>query len=128
MDPSGDTSNDDDADEQTAQEAAINNKAVEETVRSLIKRESTNAINAAKKKDFAAWINKNYTGWEAKLADKLEAIGLDRDLAVKHCQESAQALALIAARTEPDQLQQAISTEVRDWSDRRIFSLMGLNK
>jgi len=128
MDPSGDTSNDDDVDEQASNETAINNRAAEETVRSLIKREATNAVNAAKKKDFAAWINKNYAGWEAKLADKLEAIGLDRDLAVKHCQESTQALALIAARTEPDQLQSAIQSEVRDWSDRRIFSLMGVNK
>ena len=101
-------------------------RAVEETIRSLIKTEANNAIAGAKSKNFGVWINKNYPKWESKLAEKLEALGLDRDLATKHCQQSVDALCKIAAR-ETNNLPMAIAAEVAVWTDR-TFNLMGINK
>ncbi|MFN7318473.1 MAG: phage portal protein, partial [bacterium] len=123
------TSEDDaseDAQEEQTQSSAMASRAVEETIRSLIKTEANNAIAGAKSKNFGVWINKNYPKWESKLAEKLEALGLDRDLARKHCHESVQALCGIALKETGD-LPKAIAAEVSTWTDR-TFNLMGINK
>jgi|694.fasta_scaffold19267_5 HK97 family phage portal protein len=128
--PEEDESSEDDASEDAQEEqtqaSAMASRAVEETIRSLIKTEANNAIAGAKSKNFGVWINKNYPKWESKLAEKLEALGIDRDLATKHCQESVDALCKIAAK-ETSNLPKAIAAEVAVWTDR-TFNLMGINK
>lgn len=101
-----------------------NARAIEETLRSMIRREATNAVNAAGKGQFGAWIGKNYAKWESKLADKLEAIGLDRDLARVHCQESTLELAGLAAKYGPKDLKSAVENTVKGW-ENRLFALKG---
>ena len=71
-----------------------------------------------------AWIGKNYPKWEAKLADKIEAIGLDRDLARVHCQESTRQLAELAAKHGPKDLKNAVENTVKGW-ENRLFALKG---
>jgi len=115
----------DSAQEQTSETTAMNNKAVEETLRSLIQREANNAANAAKKPHFVAWINKNYAKWEPKLAEKVEAIGLDRDLARTHCEESVAILVQIATETPPEKLEETVKNTVKTWQNR-VFSFQGV--
>lgn len=103
---------------------AMNNRAAEQMLRDLIKTEGNNAINAAGKAQFVAWIGKNYAKWQSKLADKIEAIGLDRDLARIHCEESTQKLAKLAAEYGQKDLQNAVKTEVESWGNR-VFNLLG---
>lgn len=107
--------------------SAINRLAVEETIRSLIQREANNAANAAKKPNFVAWINKNYAKWEPKLAEKIEAIGLDRDLARTHCEESVAILVQIASETKPEKLEETVKNAVKTWQNR-AFSFQGVDK
>ena len=118
----------DDQDEDDSQEdtqtQARNARAVDETLRSLIRTEANNAANAAGKAQFVAWIGKNYPKWEAKLADKIEAIGLDRDLARVHCQESTRQLAELAAKHGPKDLKNAVENTVKGW-ENRLFALKG---
>jgi HK97 family phage portal protein len=117
----------DDAEDESGNEAttkASNDRAIEETLRSLIKVEANNAINASARPQFVAWIGRNYPKWEAKLADKIEAIGLDRDLARIHCQESSRQLAELATKHGPKDLPNAIKNTVGTW-ESRVFSLKG---
>jgi HK97 family phage portal protein len=111
-------------DQEDTQEQARNDRAVEQMLRGLIKTEGNNAINASKKAQFVAWIGKKYPQWEAKLADKIEAIGLDRDLARIHCEKSTQILATLAAQYGGESLQKAVETEVKTW-ENRLFELKG---
>jgi len=111
-------------DQEDSQEQARNDRAVEQMLRGLIKTEGNNAISASKKAQFVAWIGKKYPQWEAKLADSIEAIGLDRDLARLHCEKSTQILAGLAAKYGGESLQKAVETEVKTW-ENRLFSLKG---
>ena len=114
----------DDAEDASEDSQAMNNRAAEQMLRDLIKTEGNNAINAAGKAQFVAWIGKNYAKWQSKLADKIEAIGLDRDLARIHCEESTQKLAELAAKYGQKDLQNAVKTEVESWGNR-VFNLLG---
>lgn len=114
----------DDAEDASEDSQAMNNRAAEQMLRDLIKTEGNNAINAAGKAQFVAWIGKNYAKWQSKLADKIEAIGLDRDLARIHCEESTQKLAELAAKHGQKDLQNAVETEVKSWGNR-VFNLLG---
>lgn len=109
-------------------QSSLNARAAEETIRSLIKREANNAISASKKKNFVAWIDKNYKQWQSKLADKLESIGLDRQLSENHCNKSVEALIKIATSVDSEHLERAVTQEVQDWADRRVFQLMGITE
>jgi HK97 family phage portal protein len=102
-----------------------NARAVEVMLRDLIKTEGNNAINAAGKGQFVAWIGKNYAKWQSKLADKVEAIGLDRDSARIHCEESARQLAELAAKHGPKDLQNAVRNTVETWGNRAILLQKG---
>ncbi len=114
-------------DEQEDSQDSRNDRAVEQMLRDLIKTEGNNAINASKKAQFVAWIGKNYPKWQNKLADKIEAIGLDRDLARIHCEKSTEILAGLAAKHGGNSLQKAVETEVKSW-ENRVFDLKGAQK
>lgn len=121
-----DDTSEDAQEESTQSSSAMASRAVEETIRSLIKTEANNAIAGSKSKNFGVWINKNYPKWETKLAEKLEALGIDRNLATEHCRQSVSALVNVA-QCEPDKLQEAVSKEVSNWTCR-VFNLMGVNR
>jgi len=124
-DPEPDIEDTPEDDREDTQEQARNDRAVEQMLRGLIRTEGNNAINASKKANFVAWIGKKYPQWQSKLSDSIEAIGLDRDLARKHCEKSTQILAGLAAKYGGESLQKAVETEVKTW-ENRLFSLKGL--
>lgn len=104
-----------------------NARAVEETIRSLLDREARNAISGSKRKNFCDWIDNNYAKWEVKLADKLEAIGLDRDLARIHCDESREMLLQVAQESTQETLLENVTALVKDWRNR-VYSITGVNE
>ena len=109
----GDSEPDDAEDESPAESSAT-----EAMLRSLITTEANNAISGAKSKNFCSWIEKNYAKWEPKLADKLEEIGIDRDLARVHCDESKQVLLDLAGRCTLENLLDTVTAAVKDWPNR----------
>jgi hypothetical protein len=125
----GDSSSSDPQDDNELPEdetVGSNARAVEETIRSLLDREANNAISGAKRKNFCDWIHNNYAKWEPKLADKLEAIGLDRDLARIHCDESREMLLQVAQESTQDTLMVNVTALVKDWKNR-VYSITGVN-
>jgi HK97 family phage portal protein len=115
---------DDTEEESSDSMAQANRSALEETLRSLISREANNAISGARSKNFCDWIDRNYAKWEPKLADKLEVLGMDRDLARVHCEESRSALLNVAGESTQEKLLPSVTALVRGWGDR-VYTLMG---
>lgn len=119
------------AQEQTPQEdsppATANNLALEDTLKTLCHREATDAINGANKENFVGWIDNYYEKWENKLAEKLENIGLDRDLARLHCNESRECLLDAAGRSGSDNLKTNVEATVKNWK-YRAYRLLEWNK
>jgi HK97 family phage portal protein len=103
---------------------ARNSRAVEAMLRSLIKTEANNAVRGAKAKNFVDSIERSYAKWEPKLAEKLEAIGLDRDLARTHCEESISELLEAAGSSTPENLEQNVKDVVSTWTNR-VYKLIG---
>jgi len=122
---STDTSKDKEEPDSPPDESMTNTLAIDETLRSLIKREASNAINGCKSKNFMTWMERNYSAWEIKLADKLESIGLDRDNASVHCRDSKNFLMDVAGRSTPETLEQNVRDEVANWH-ARYNNLKGL--
>jgi hypothetical protein len=120
-----DTSKDKEEPDSPPDESMTNALAIDETLRSLIKREASNAINGCKSKNFMTWMERNYSAWEIKLADKLESIGLDRDNASVHCRDSKNFLMDVAGRSTPETLEQNVRDEVANWH-ARYNNLKGL--
>jgi len=89
----------------------------------LIGVEAAKVAKAAKKaqdggKNFVAWLDDFYdSNWLPKLADAMEEIGLDRQLAEDHCVESKSRL-LEALHCEPENLANEISATVSGWKSR----------
>ena len=102
--------------EDDAKEARSPN-VVENMVRALIRRESRDVCNGTKKADFLGWMDKYYAGWEPKLADKLEELGIDRGLATDHCNESKESL-LRCADSKPDEFANVVKDCVQNWESR----------
>lgn len=102
---------------------SANARALEETIRSLLDREANNAISGAKSKNFCDWIDRNYAKWECKLADKLEAIGLDRDIARIHCDESKADLLRVAEESTQETLLENVKKCVSNWKNRSFLMI-----
>lgn len=117
---------DDSSDSQDESTSSQEQRAVETMLRGLITTEANNAVRGAKSKNFVTWIERNYAKWEPKLAEKLEAIGLDRDLARVHCDESKEQLLGAAGNSTSDNLEANVKSLVESWGNR-IYQLMGVN-
>ncbi len=100
---------------------------LEHNVRLLIRREMNDCRNGANKANFCGWIDQYYAKWESKLADKLEGLGLDRNLATLHCNESKEALLNVAGDSTPDELKQNVDNCVSAW-EGRFTKLLGENE
>jgi HK97 family phage portal protein len=93
--------------------------AVLESVEHMIGVESRRVIDACKSPNFCEKIDRFYVKWEQTLANKLEALNLDRDLASEHCIESKERLLRVAESvSSKDDLLSAVSSEVSGWSSR----------
>jgi HK97 family phage portal protein len=125
----GDPSSSDSQDDNEVPEdetVGSNARAVEEMVRSLISREANDAIAGTRRRIFCDWIDNNYAKWEPKFADKLESIGIDRDLARIHCDKSREMLLQVAQESTQETLMANVTELVKDWKNR-VYSITGVN-
>jgi hypothetical protein len=109
----------DDSEEQD-QSAQTNLLAAEEMIRSLITREANDVVNGTNRKNFVAWVDGYYPKWEQKFADKLEAIGMDRDLAREHCKESILELLELSGVSTQETLKENVEKAVKGWPNRVV--------
>lgn len=95
-------------------------------IEDMIGVEVNRVCAACKAKNFVDKIDAFYEGWESRLADKLEAMMLDRGLSSTHCAESKRRLLAVAddAKSQ-EQLAQLVAAETRDWK-QRVYQLMEL--
>jgi HK97 family phage portal protein len=95
------------------------NSAVLNTLTHMIGVESRRVIDSCKSPNFVDKIDRFYTKWVQTLADKLESIGLDRDLATEHCHESKDQLMSAAdSVTTKEDLAKVVTALVADWTSR----------
>lgn len=93
----------------------------------LLKVEAKRCRDHASASNFIEWMDGFYADWETKLADDIEAIGGERDLATEHCTESKRRL-LEATECQPEQLAESITKCVSAWENRVHTLIEGLNK
>ena len=85
----------------------------------LCKIEQQRAEQAASSaSNFCAWIDKFYAKWEPKLANDIEEIGGDRELATIHCNESKRGLLECAEQATQDTLADVVGACVENWQGR----------
>lgn len=85
----------------------------------LIKIEAQRATTAAaSSKSFCKWIDTFYAKWETKLADDIEQIGGDRDLATDHCNESRRRLTQCVKDAPLGELGATVEKCVESWLSR----------
>lgn len=115
-----DTVTEDDSEDMNKKKTSdtTNMLAVEETLRTMLAREASDVTNGTRKGNFLNWLDRYYDRWENKLADKLEAIGLDRDRARLHCLTSKESLLDIAGRSTTDTLTENVVASVKNWKYR----------
>lgn len=106
------------SDDDTPSTSRTNALAIKETLRSMFSREASDAINGANRVNFVDWIDKYYDKWTQKLANKLESIGLDRDLARIHCEQSREMLLNVAGESTPENLKEKVTAAVAGWKNR----------
>jgi hypothetical protein len=105
-------------DTEPARQPARNNATLVH-VEHMIGVEAKRAMQAAaSSKNFCVWIEEFYGKWATKLADDIERLGGDRELAQRHCQESIAQLLDCADRAKPETLEQVVRDCVNQWPTR----------
>lgn len=108
-----------DPEDQPTTTEAQNRAAAIVMLERLCKIEAQRAEQAASSSaNFCEWIDRFYAKWETKLADDLEQIGGDRDLATNHCAESRRRLLACADQATIDTLPQVVAECVANWTSR----------
>lgn len=94
------------------------NRALRTMFAKLVSVECKRVTAAAASPDkFLAWCEKWYASWEPKLADSIEEVGGDRQLATDHCEESRRRL-LTASEVSPGDLATSVARCVESWPNR----------
>ncbi len=96
--------------------------AIESQLRHMVRVEAKRVVQHSEDKNYLTWMDKWYAEWECTLADKLEEIGLDRDLATIHCTESKRLL-VEASNSKPEAFKATLTECVSDW-ENRIFAMI----
>lgn len=106
-------------DKQTQQSKA--EKVVQNSLKRLLRREAKNALTGANAKDFCAWIDANYSKWQTTLEEAFLELGIDAEIAVKHCEKSREMLLDCAGNAKTtEQLKQNVQKCVGSWENRFI--------
>lgn len=116
-------SNSQTADDDTPDETPTNRESLAtiEMLKNLTSVEADRAVQAAERgRNFCNWLDGFYKNWETKLADKIESIGGDRNLATLHCNESKQRLLHCASNATKETLVAVVSECVANWPARAI--------
>lgn len=88
-------------------------------LQNLIGVECKKAVAAAKNRNFLSWMDKFYSKWESKLADTVESIGGDREIATEYCEESRSRLLSCAdVAKSNEELESMIINCVSSWPSR----------
>ena len=96
------------------------NKAVSNHLGHLFHTEG-NRVSAGAKvaSNFIEWMDNFYgKNWESMLADNMEAIGLDRELATTHCTESKRRLLEVCDYSTQENLAENVAKCVSNWKTR----------
>lgn len=101
-------------------------RAMRAMLGNLIGVECKRVTSASKNADkFFDWIESFYPQWETKLADSMEELGWDRDIASEYCGESKRRL-LEASECQPEQFSDSIAKCVESWPNRVNALIEGL--
>jgi HK97 family phage portal protein len=74
---------------------------------------------ATKSKNFLAWLDNFYSKkWIAEFADRLEEVGMDRELSELHCAESRRRLLEVCDYSQPENLVENVNKCVASWKSR----------
>lgn len=98
--------------------------AVQSRLSHLIGVESGKVVTAARQasakgKNFVEWLDNFYEGkWLAKLAECLEELGMDRELASLHCAESKRRILDVCDESTHETLADNVSACVANWKSR----------
>lgn len=96
-----------------------NASARQSVVEHMIGVEANRCIQACRSDNFCDKIDRFYAKWETTLANKLEQIGIDRDFASDHCDESKEAMFAIAGKaSDAESLRAMVVSEVDGWKQR----------
>lgn len=93
------------------------NTAIESQLKHMVRVEAKRVLQHADDKNFLAWMDGWYADWQVTLADKLEELGLDRDAAEYHCEESKIVL-IEATESKPEQFKNTLEKCVKTWENR----------
>jgi HK97 family phage portal protein len=95
-------------------------KAINAHIGNMLGVEANRCLNAAKTvNNFIEWMDNFYSkNFEHVLADNLEAVGIDRNEATKHCEESKRLLLDVCGASSVDNFVQNVSDCVSTWKSR----------
>lgn len=91
--------------------------AIESQLKHMIRVEAKRVVQHSEEKNYLAWMDGWYADWEVTLGDKLEELGLDRSIAIKHCEESKKQI-LEAAESKADVFKSILVECVKNWEKR----------
>ena len=74
--------------------------------------------NSKTSPNFLEWMDSFYSKWEGNLADNMEAVGLDRELASAHCIESKRRLLEVCDYSTQENLAENVEKCVSNWKSR----------
>jgi HK97 family phage portal protein len=103
-------------------------KAATQHIKNLIGVEANRVKAMFKKPNPMEKVEKFYGRWESSFSKRLEDIGIDGELATKHCEESIAALTAISAKNPTDKVCKLVEDCVSTWEERVSLILEGSNR
>jgi len=92
---------------------------VQNSLKRLLRREAKNALTGANAKDFCSWIDANYSKWQTTLEEAFLELGIDAEIAAKHCEKSREMLLDCAGNAKTtEKLKENVRKCVESWQDR----------
>lgn len=93
-------------------------------LKEMVNTEANRVIDLTKSANFLRRLDEFYARWQPKLEGVLKAIGLDQELAAKHCDESKSLLLEVAGKVQQEQLHSAVGDCVANWAANRVDGLL----
>lgn len=107
-----------DSEDDSSDSSQRSQAAVASRVKHLIGVESQRVVACTKQKNFASALDKFYGKWQSTLAEVIEELGGNPDIAYEHCQQSHESLLELSGNVTQDGLEGAVSELVSKWDER----------
>jgi HK97 family phage portal protein len=107
---------------QQSQSQSTEQRATQAMLGNLIGVECKRVTGHSGESNFLSWMDNFYAAWESKLADGIEQLGGDREIATEYCVESRRRL-LDASECKPEELPESVAKCVESWPNR-VHSLI----